>query len=66
MKIDDVCESCRQKQFSKHGQALVQGVKFFTCIICKEQCANYADGQDIMCQPCCNKNNICTMCGRLK
>lgn len=43
--------------------AIVKGIKFFKCFDCGEQSANYANGVDL-CTVCCEKLNICCICGK--
>lgn len=41
---------------------IVRGIKFFKCISCKEQSANYVNGINL-CNSCCERMGVCVICG---
>jgi DNA-directed RNA polymerase subunit RPC12/RpoP len=43
---------------------VARGLVFYKCANCKEHCANYTNGQQFLCHPCCEKLHVCVICGK--
>ena len=51
------CESCNQRK------VFIKGIKLFKCQKCNKETINTVGDVDI-CQECCEKHNICDVCGK--